>query len=79
MNYGSHPINLAFRFILEMATLFVVAYWGWTEFTAWPRFLLAFGLPILLAVTWGGFCCSQRSKPIRENSGCYSRLDSLAY
>ena len=55
MNYGSHPFNLFLRFILEMATLFVVAYWGWTTFTAWLQYLTAIGLPVLLAAIWGIF------------------------
>ncbi len=55
MNYGSHSVNLAIRFILEMSTLFMVAYWGWTVYSDWPRYLATIGLPILLAGIWGIF------------------------
>ena len=55
MKYGSHPVNLAFRFILEMILIFVAAYWGWVMHDGWLRFLMAIGLPVLLAVIWGTF------------------------
>jgi len=38
-----------------MATLIAVAYWGWTEFTAWPKYSTAIGLPVLLVAIWGIF------------------------
>ena len=52
---GSHPINLAIRFLLEMTALIVVGLWGWKQSESWPRFVLAIGIPILLAVIWGTF------------------------
>ena len=28
---SAHPINLALRFILELAALYALGYWGWTQ------------------------------------------------
>lgn len=52
---GSHPVNLALRFILEMAALISVGVWGWKQSDSWLKFVLAFGVPILLAAIWGIF------------------------
>ena len=52
---GSHPINLAVRFLLEVAALLVVGVWGWRQTDSWFRFVLGLGIPILLAVIWGTF------------------------
>ncbi len=53
---GSHPINLAIRFILELAALLATGMWGWKRYgDGWLRFILAFGIPIVLAVIWGTF------------------------
>ena len=52
---GSHPINLVFRFILEIAALIVMGVWGWNQSDDWPRYLLAALVPIFAAVLWGVF------------------------
>lgn len=52
---GSHPINLAARFLLELVALFAVGYWGRSKIDGWQGYFLAFGLPLLLAVLWGVF------------------------
>jgi len=52
---GTHPVNLAVRFILEICALAVMAYWGWTQHVGWLRFVLAIGLPVLAAIMWGTF------------------------
>ncbi len=52
---GSHPINLALRFILELAVLASVGTWGWKQSDGWFRYALAIGNPILLAAIWGTF------------------------
>ena len=52
---GSHPINLAVRFLLELCALAAAAYWGWAAHQGPWRYLLAFGLPLLLALLWGVF------------------------
>jgi hypothetical protein len=52
---GSHPINLVFRFLLELTALITVGIWGWRQSDNWLRFVLALGLPIILAAIWGTF------------------------
>ena len=52
---GSHPVNLALRFILEIAGLVALGWWGWNQGEGILRFVLAFGIPILAAVLWGTF------------------------
>ena len=52
---GSHPINLIIRFLLEIAALVSVGVWGWNQSDGWVRFLLGFGIPIILATLWGVF------------------------
>lgn len=52
---GQHPLNLALRFLLELAALFSVGYWGWTQHEGLFRLLLGLGLPLLFAALWGTF------------------------
>ena len=52
---GNHPLNLGLRFILEMTALFAIGWWGWTMHEGWTKYLLAVGLPILIALVWGTF------------------------
>ena len=52
---GSHPINLAIRFLLEMSALVSVGMWGWKHSDGWLRYVLAIGIPIILAAIWGTF------------------------
>ncbi|MEL0456622.1 YrdB family protein [Flavobacteriaceae bacterium SZ-1-7] len=52
---GSHPINLIFRFLLELTALISFGMWGWKQNDGWLRFIFAFALPIILATAWGVF------------------------
>ena len=52
---GSNPINLIFRFLLELTAIFIYGYWGWHASTGPLRYLLALGLPLAAAVLWGTF------------------------
>lgn len=52
---ASHPINLILRFLLEITALVAVGMWGWRQSDGWLRFVLAIGLPIILAAIWGTF------------------------
>jgi len=52
---GSHPINLIIRFLLEISALVSVGVWGWNVSDGWLRFVLAIGIPIILAIIWGIF------------------------
>ena len=52
---GSHPLNLAVRFVLEIAALVAIGYWGWTQHDGFVRYLLAIGGPLLAAILWATF------------------------
>ena len=49
---GSHPVNLGVRFLLELCALAAVGYWGWSQHRGPLRALMAFGLPLLMAILW---------------------------
>lgn len=51
---NSLPV-LAVSFLLELAALAAFGYWGWHSTEGPLRFILAIGLPVLLAVVWGVF------------------------
>ena len=50
-----NAINLAFRFLLEIAALISFGFLGWSLAKGAPKYLLALGLPILAAAIWGLF------------------------
>ena len=52
---GSNPINLAVRFLLEIAGLMAIGYWGWHQGEGFLSIVLAIGLPVIAAVLWGTF------------------------
>ena len=52
---GSHPINLAIRFLLEWSALLALGVWGWQQHEGWLRFVLALSIPVLAALLWGIF------------------------
>lgn len=52
---GSHPINLAVRFLLEVSALLSLGLWGWRSSTGWLRLALALLVPIIAAALWGVF------------------------
>ena len=52
---GSHPINLGVRFLLELAGLVAIGYWGWQQGEGAFAYLLAIGFPVLAAALWGTF------------------------
>lgn len=52
---GSHPVNLAIRFLLEISGLVSLGIWGWKQSDGWLRFVLAIGIPIIFATIWGTF------------------------
>jgi len=52
---GSHPINLAIRFLLEVSALLAMGVWGWRQSEGWFRFVLALGIPLIAAIVWGTF------------------------
>ena len=52
---SQNPIILTIRFVLELAALAAMGYWGWTQHDGLLRVLLAVGLPLLAAALWGVF------------------------
>jgi hypothetical protein len=50
---GSHPANLAFRFLLELLALLIIGLWGWNQDEGATRILLAVGAPAIAAALWG--------------------------
>ena len=52
---GSNPLNLALRFLLEIAAFVAMAYWGWTQHDGVWRIVYTVGAPLLAAVLWGTF------------------------
>lgn len=57
------PINLGLRYLLELGALFALGYWGWTQPPGILRYLLAPGLPILVAVIWRTFQAIEPVEP----------------
>jgi hypothetical protein len=52
---SSHPVNLGLRFLLEIAALISIGVWGWQKGEGWVRFVLAIGIPIIVATLWATF------------------------
>lgn len=52
---GWHPINLGLRFLLELAAMVALGYWGWTANEGFLRVVLGIGVPLLAAAIWGTF------------------------
>jgi hypothetical protein len=55
MRAGFHPINLTFRFFLELAALYALGWWGTGLFHQPFRWLGAALLVIIAAIIWGTF------------------------
>lgn len=52
---SSHPLNLALRFLLELAALSAMALWGFAHGSGVARFVLAVATPLVAATVWGVF------------------------
>lgn len=52
---SSHPLNLAVRFLLELAALLSMSVWGWRAVAGWLRYPLAALIPVSAAILWGVF------------------------
>lgn len=63
---GSHPINLAIRFLLELSALGAGGIWGWKQSDSWIKFFLVVGIPILIGTVWGVFAVPE--DPSRSGS-----------
>ena len=56
---GSHPVNLALRFFLEMGALVAMGGWGWHRAMGPWRYLLALAIPVVAMSLWGVFAVPQ--------------------
>lgn len=60
---NTNPINLTLRFLLEVAMLIILGYWGWHWAGGWIKYVAAAGLPVIAAVLWGVFRIPDDPKP----------------
>jgi len=52
---SKHPVNLAFRFVLELGAWLAMGYWGWAGHQGLSRFFWMIGTPLASMVLWGTF------------------------
>jgi len=52
---SQHPLNLALRFLLEVAASVSIGYWGWHQAEGPLRYAPAVLLPLAVAALWGTF------------------------
>lgn len=52
---GTHPLNLALRFLLELLALLSIGMWSYRLVPNGWKYVLAALIPILVATTWGAF------------------------
>jgi hypothetical protein len=52
---SNNPVNLAVRFLLELAALAALGFWAWTTQDGILRPALTLGLPVAAAFLWGTF------------------------
>lgn len=55
LGVSSHPLNLALRFVLELAALAAVGSFGWQRFEGALRWGGVVVLPLVLMLLWGIF------------------------
>ncbi len=64
---GFRSINLAVRFLLELAALAALAYWGLrTGQNAATKALLGLGAPLVTALLWGAFVAPKASRRLPD-------------
>lgn len=51
---SEHPVNLGFRFILEIAAVSALAFWGWA-WGGWYRWPLAIAIAVTAMAVWAIF------------------------
>ena len=80
---GSHPINLAVRFLLELVGLVALGLLGWNYGKGMYKYVLALGLPVIAAVLWGTFAVlddpSRSGDAIVQVSGILRLLLELVF
>ncbi len=63
LTMNTNPVNLAVRFLLEIAMLIALGLWGWDLTETWIRYITAVGLPLIAVVLWGIFRIPNDPKP----------------
>lgn len=61
---SKNPLNLALRFLLELAAIISFGIWGFKHTDHWTAYFLAFALPLAFALLWGIFAV--RGDPSRS-------------
>jgi len=59
---NTNPVNLSVRFLLEVAMLIILGYWGW-RLSGTSRYIGVLGLPATAAALWGIFRIPNDPKP----------------
>ena len=80
---GKNQLNLALRFLLELAALAIFALWGWNWGIGWWRFLPALFIPLFFAAFWGIFAVkddpSRSGKTVVPTKGVVRLLLELLF
>jgi hypothetical protein len=63
---GVKAANDGLRFLLELAALASLAYWGWKEGSGATRWLLAIGAPLVVAVLWATLVTTNSSSKLDD-------------
>jgi len=63
-------INTGLAFVLELAMLVSLGYWGfYGDKSTWAKWILGLGLPLLAAVVWGIFLAPKSTYRLGNISG----------
>jgi hypothetical protein len=65
--------NDGLRFLLELAALISLGYWGFAEHDGVSQWLPGLGAPLVAEAVWGAFVAPRRRIPRRIRRGCGSR------
>lgn len=60
---NTNPVNLAVRFLLEIAMLIILAIWGWRISGTWTHYIWVIAFPSAAAALWGIFRIQNDPKP----------------
>jgi hypothetical protein len=63
------PLNLVARFLLEIAALVALGYWGYQMAEGGLRYVVAAGIPTVGGCRVGHLCRSGRSQPVGKSAG----------
>lgn len=68
-------LNLGLAFLIELAVLFAVGYWGSTLSSRMPlRLAAGIGAPLLMAMLWGLLAAPKASLPLRGAADATFRI-----